>query len=102
MSFLEKCETTLDSMIVHSEESPISELEWESFDFQIVATLYAYQKTFQFTHNDLHSNNIMFVKTDRPYLYYKIEGTHYKIPTFGKIFKSSTLGDQSTNSEVKL
>ena len=34
----------------------------------------------------------MFVKTDRPYLYYKIEGTHYKIPTFGKIFKIIDFG----------
>ena len=79
-------------MIVHSEENPIDELEWESLIFQICATLYAYQKAFFFTHNDLHSNNIMFAKTERPYLYYKIEGVHYKIPTFGKVFKIIDFG----------
>lgn len=92
LSFLEKCESTLDSLIVHSDENPIEETEWESLLFQIIVTLYSYQKAFLFTHNDLHSNNIMYTKTERPYLYYKIEGMHYKIPTFGKIFKIIDFG----------
>ena len=28
-------------------------------------TLLTYQKSFDFTHNDLHTNNIMFQKTDK-------------------------------------
>ena len=27
--------------------------------------LITYQKTFHFTHNDLHTNNIMYIKTEK-------------------------------------
>ena len=30
---------------------------------QILMILITYQKTFNFTHNDLHTNNIMFIET---------------------------------------
>ena len=49
--------------------------------------LITYQKLFNLTHNDLHTNNIMYVETEKRYLYYKLDGKHYKIKTFGKIFK---------------
>ena len=42
---------------------------------------------FDFTHNDLHTSNIMFKKTDKQYLYYKYDKIHYKVPTFGKIWR---------------
>ena len=32
------------------------------------STLIVYQKVFHFTHNDLHTNNIMFLLTDKKYL----------------------------------
>jgi hypothetical protein len=86
--FVEKCENTFDSLL----ENNITIEELESAMFQIIAMLYTYQKVYQFTHNDLHTNNIMFVSTDEPYLYYKIMGQTYKIPTFGKIYKIIDFG----------
>ena len=47
---------------------------------------------FDFTHNDLHTSNIMFKKTDKEYLYYKYDKIHYKVPTFGKIWKIIDFG----------
>ena len=60
--------------------------------FQIVMTLLIYQKTFHFTHNDLHTNNIMYINTDLEYLYYRYKKQIYKVPTFGKIFKIIDFG----------
>ena len=45
------------------------------------------EKVFGFTHNDLHTNNVMYYKTEIEYLEYKIEDKYYKVPTFGKIYK---------------
>ena len=87
---LECCEDTLDSYIVNSNK--IKDSEWESIVLQILFTLITYQKTLKFTHNDLHTNNIVYVKTEKKYLYYKFNGKHYKIPTFGKIYKIIDFG----------
>jgi hypothetical protein len=54
--------------------------------------LITYQKLFKLTHNDLHTNNIMYIETDKTYLYYKLNGKHYKVKTFGKIFKIIDFG----------
>ena len=50
-------------------------------------SLIAYQKTLKLTHNDLHGNNIMYMKTDKKHLFYKYNNNYYKVPTFGRIFK---------------
>ena len=86
---LECCENTLDSYI---SSKKIKDDEWESIVLQILFTLITYQKTFNFTHNDLHTNNIVYVSTEKKYLYYKFNNTHYKIPTFGKIYKIIDFG----------
>jgi hypothetical protein len=54
--------------------------------------LIIYQKTFSFTHNDLHTNNIMYIDTDVEYLYYMFEGKTYRVPTYGKIYKIIDFG----------
>jgi hypothetical protein len=59
---------------------------------QVIMNLLVYQKAFNFTHNDLHTNNIMYNYTDKEYIYYKIDNTFYKVPTFGKIFKIIDFG----------
>jgi hypothetical protein len=59
---------------------------------QIIMTLIAYQKSFHFTHNDLHTNNIMYVNTDIRYLYYSFNKKTYRVPTYGKIFKIIDFG----------
>ena len=90
---LEGLTNTLDSLLeVEDEDDEMDSLEWNSCLFQIIISLIVYQKTFNFTHNDLHTNNIMYVETDRQYLYYKLNGLHYKVPTFGKIFKIIDFG----------
>ena len=86
---LERCERTLDSLIVNDE---LSEDEWTSIITQILMILITFQKMFGLTHNDLHTNNIMYVSTDKQYLFYKVNNKHYKVPTFGRIFKIIDFG----------
>lgn len=88
---LECCEDTLNSLIENDEE-PLEEDEWDSIVLQILMSLITFQNTFQLTHNDLHSNNIMYTSTEKQFLYYKVDGQHYKVPTFGKIFKIIDFG----------
>ncbi len=88
---MEKCEDTLDSLIVESEED-MKDAEWGSMIIQVIMTLLAYQKCFSFTHNDLHTNNIMYIPTEKQYLYYKWDGKHYKVPTFGRLYKIIDFG----------
>ena len=54
---------------------------------QLMFALAFAQRTFGFVHNDLHSNNVMFVSTPEEYFYYSISGKTYKVPTFGKQLK---------------
>ena len=86
---LENCEDTLDSLITHNK---LSDDEWDSIVIQILMSLITFQKTFQLTHNDLHTNNIMYIKTDITHLYYKVNNKNYKVPTFGRIFKIIDFG----------
>ena len=86
---IECCDTTFDSIL---EENEIRIEELESAMFQVIAMLYLYQQVFKFTHNDLHTNNIMCIHTEEEFLYYKILGKYYKIPTFGRIYKIIDFG----------
>ena len=86
---MENCERTLDDLIINSE---LSHDEWMSALMQIIMTLITYQKLFSFTHNDLHTNNIMYIPTNKKYLYYLYKKKYYKVPTFGKIFKIIDFG----------
>lgn len=88
---LEHLTGTLDSLI-ENHENPLSEKEWSSLLFQVIMILITYQKVFNFTHNDLHTNNIMYIETDKRYLNYKYEGAYYKVPTYGRLFKIIDFG----------
>ena len=83
---LEKMELTLDDC-VEDIDLKLSKNEWLSCLFQIIMILTTYQKAFNFTHNDLHTNNIMFNRTDKKYLNYFYDGKYWRIQTFGKLFK---------------
>ena len=87
---MEECEDTLDTLMENDEVT--SPEQWSSILMQIIMTLIAYQKLFGFTHNDLHTNNVMFTETKKEYLYYTYDGKHYRVPTFGKIFKIIDFG----------
>ena len=92
---LEKMDNTLDSLLdddERDEEEKLSTKEWTSCLFQIIMILITYQKIFDFTHNDLHTNNIMFQKTDKKFINYKYNNTYYRVPTYGRIYKIIDFG----------
>jgi len=60
--------------------------------FQVSYALLYLQKHLQFTHNDLHIDNIMYSKTDKLYIYYKFNNIYFKVPTHGYIFKIIDFG----------
>ena len=63
------------------------EARWIAWLFQVVAGLTFLQSAICFTHNDLHSNNILWRRTDQRWLYYTAkDGTVWRVPTYGKIF----------------
>lgn len=75
---------TLDSYI---SECDIDNDEMTCIMLQVIFTLIGYQKAFNFVHNDLHTNNIMYIPTEYDYIFYKYEGKNYKVKTYGKIWK---------------
>ena len=86
---MEYCENTFDDLILSNE---LTNDEWYSAFMQIIMILITYQKAFSFTHNDLHSNNVMYNTTDKKYIYYCYKKKYYKVPTFGRIFKIIDFG----------
>ena len=89
MICLEKCEGTFDFLL---ENDMLNDTQIISALFQIIMTLIAYQKAYYFTHNDLHTNNIVFISTKKEFIYYEYNGKKYKVPTYGKIFKIIDFG----------
>ena len=83
----------LDDLDGHERGTQGWETRWIAWLFQVIAALTFLQSAICFTHNDLHSNNILWQKTDKKFLYYKInDGTVWKVPTFGKIFRIIDFG----------
>jgi len=85
---MEHCEDTLDNLILDK----LSTEEWLSALMQIIMMLITYQKVYSFTHNDLHTNNVMYIKTSQKFIFYKYNEVVYKVPTHGKIFKIIDFG----------
>tara|TARA_B110000046_G_scaffold139137_1_gene145496 strand:+ start:1432 stop:3078 length:1647 start_codon:yes stop_codon:yes gene_type:complete len=85
---LEAMEKTMDSLLCED----LSIDEWSSCLFQIIMMLVTYQKMFNFTHNDLHTNNIMYNTTDIKFIIYKYNNQYYKVPTHGRLFKMIDFG----------
>ncbi len=80
---MEKCNGTFYDLIEEHTE-PEKHSAWIA---QILFALAHVQRNFGFVHNDLHGNNVMYVPTEKEYLYYKHSGTCYRIPTYGYIMK---------------
>jgi hypothetical protein len=87
---MEKCNDTLDTLI----ENGYFETDemWFAMLLQIIMTIIVYQKAFTFTHNDLHTNNVMYIETKLEYIEYIYNNIKYRVPTFGKIFKVIDFG----------
>jgi hypothetical protein len=86
---LEHCENTLDELM---NENTISDSQWDSIVLQILFSLITFQNAFHLTHNDLHTNNVMYMETTQKFLYYKLNHIYYKVPTYGKLFKIIDFG----------
>ena len=86
---LEKCNGTIDDLF---EERLLDDNKASSALFQVIMTLLCFQNVFHFTHNDLHTNNIMYKHTDVEYLFYKYNNVIYRVPTYNKIFKIIDFG----------
>lgn len=89
MICMEACHDTLDQLILDEE---LTGDKWLSALMQIIMILITYQQAFSFTHNDLHTNNIMYISTKKKYLFYQFKNKVYRVPTFGKIFKIIDFG----------
>ena len=100
VAVIEKCSNTLDSLL-EDDENPNLHNELKS-SFQVLVTLLIYQNKYDFTHNDLHTNNIMFKETNEKFLYYKVFDKYYKVPTYGKIYKIIDFGRSiySVNNKI--
>lgn len=89
MVLLESCKETLDEYMI---KNKVDENEWSAILMQVIMSLILFQEKFLFIHNDLHNSNIMYIPTDKEYLYYKYNETYYKVPTYGKIWKLIDFG----------
>jgi hypothetical protein len=73
--------------------TPEWEERWSAWIFQVIAGLSVAQEILGFTHNDLHTNNIVWAPTTDEWLVYtRRDGTVFKVPTFGKLFRIIDFG----------
>ena len=83
LTVMEKCEGTFYELVTKYEDDD-KRLAWLA---QVMFALAYAQRNFGFVHNDLHSNNVMYVPTDKEFLYYNLGGVLYKVPTYGYLIK---------------
>jgi hypothetical protein len=96
---IEKNSGTMDALLDNCEEigamhgTPEWELRWSAWLFQVIAALSVAQALLGFTHNDLHTNNVVWTPTTEEFLYYTLRsGATFKVPTFGKLFRVIDFG----------
>lgn len=98
VTLLERAEGTLDELLEAEENTDVAEIDrrWKAWMFQIIAALNAAQYYYGFVHNDLHTNNVMWSKTDQEYIYYRVNKDSkswlMRVPTFGYIMKIIDFG----------
>jgi serine/threonine protein kinase len=98
---LERVEGTLDELLDMEFDEAAKEAQWSAWTFQIIAALSSAQYWFGFVHNDLHSQNVMWSRTDKTHIVYRIQNTrtgkqtYYRIPTYGYVMKIIDFGRAS-------
>lgn len=97
VTLLERAEGTMDELL---DAEARDEAKWTAWIFQVVAALSVAQHYFGFVHNDLHTNNVMWCRTEREYLYYRVHSKGgkkvvYRVPTHGYIMKIIDFGRAS-------
>lgn len=94
LAFQKEADGVMDDLLFDEEEvgsepgKKAWEERWTAWIFQICAALSQMQGIYNMTHNDLHTNNIVWTETDKTHIFYK-SAPHqktYKVPTYGKIF----------------
>jgi hypothetical protein len=83
VTLMEKCEGTLYELLMLNPETE-KHLAWVS---QVMFALAYAQRTIGLTHNDLHANNVMYVPTEKEFLFYNCGGVLYRVPTYGYLIK---------------
>lgn len=102
VSMIERCDGTMDDLMEEEIErveelADSKEARWTAWMFQVIAALTTAQQLYDFVHNDLHTNNIMWCGTGETHLYYLVTGApggdrYYRVPTYGRIFKIIDFG----------
>jgi hypothetical protein len=90
---------TMDDLLGNEAEVGVSigteewEERWSAWIFQVIAALSVAQTLLGLTHNDLHTNNIVWTETEEKYLWYRSRaGAVFRVPTFGKLFRLIDFG----------
>jgi hypothetical protein len=83
LTIMETCTGTLYELLMNNPDTE-KHLAWMS---QVIFALAFAQRNFAFTHNDLHANNVMYIPTDKEFLYYNHAGSLYCVPTYGYVIK---------------
>lgn len=89
---MEKNEDTMDSLLLEEEFEKGWEKRWMAWIFQVVCALTQLQNMLDMTHNDLHTNNILWKETGEQFIYYRHNGKYWKVPTYGKVFRIIDFG----------
>jgi hypothetical protein len=104
LTVLERCDGTMDDLMeaeiaddVTEDMAETKEDRWTAWIFQVVAGLVAAQQAYDFVHNDLHTNNVMWTGTGETHMYYHITGApggdrFYRVPTYGRVMKIIDFG----------
>ena len=80
---LELMEDTLSNLI----KNDLKKEEWKSILFNICFGLAVAQKHLDFIHNDLHTDNVMYINIKEDYKYFMYQNKYYRVPTFNKEIK---------------
>lgn len=97
MMYCECMDDTMDSLLENREFAPATsvalEERWTAWLFQVIAACTQLQGYLHLTHNDLHTNNVLFTKTTDEFIHYRdTQGHTWAIPTYGYIFKIIDFG----------
>ena len=73
-----------------------------AFLFQIVMALCCFQHHYSMCHNDLHIQNIMLHETKAEFIYYRVAGRFFRVPTHGFVLKVIDYGRATFELNGKL
>lgn len=68
------------------------ERKWTAILAQVNMALVAMQHRYDMVHNDLHGQNILLAPTTYTHLQYEVNGTRYRVPTYGYVAKLIDMG----------